>query len=223
MPQIRGQVNISQQQRLAAALQHQLSQSGTRISPQQQQQLVQAQVRVLEAQQQAQAQAQSQQGQTPSPQQHQPGQTQTQQPAIQIQTHNLPTQPAAQPLVTTMQFANGTSGSPPPQQAVSSSSGAPVSITANSSGSSNGSAVAVTQRPGSVQNQEVTATPPPLDPDTAAVITSIGARPVASYYNAIQTLQSMFEVNDGVTVNPGGSTQTRFQATPQVRNVCGLF
>ena len=72
-----------------------------------------------------------------------------------------------------------------------------------------------------MQNQEVTTTPSPLDPDTAAVITSIGARPVASYYNAIQTLQSMFEVNDGVTVNLNGSTQTRFQATPQVCSTCG--
>ena len=78
------------------------------------------------------------------------------------------------------------------------------------------------QRPASVQNnQEATATPSPLDPDTAAVITSIGAQPVASYYNAIQTLQSMFEVNDGVTINPNGSAQTRFQVTPQVGCVCG--
>ena len=76
------------------------------------------------------------------------------------------------------------------------------------------------QRPTLVQNQEATATatPSPLDPDTAAVITSIGAQPVASYYNAIKTLQSMFEVNDGVTINPNGSAQTRFQVTPQVRD-----
>ena len=76
------------------------------------------------------------------------------------------------------------------------------------------------QRPALVQNQEATATatPSPLDPDTAAVITSIGAQPVASYYNAIKTLQSMFEVNDGVTINPNGSAQTRFQVTPQVRD-----
>ena len=78
----------------------------------------------------------------------------------------------------------------------------------------------MTQRPASVQNQEATTTPSPLDPDTAAVITSLGSRPVASFYNAIQTLQSMFEINDGVTVNPNGSTQTRFQATPQVRGTC---
>jgi hypothetical protein len=209
-------VNISQQQRLAAALQHQLSQSGTRLSPQQQQQLMQAQVRVLEAQQQAQAQAQGQQGQSPAPQQPQTGQTQIQQPAIQIQTHNLPTQPATQPIVTTMQFANGTSASPTPQQAVSSSSGTPVSV----NGSANGNGGAATQRPASGQNQEATTMPSPLDPDAAATITSVGARPVASYYNALQTLQSMFEANDGVTVNPNpnGSTQTRFQATPQV---CG--
>lgn len=212
-------MNISQQQRLAAALQHQLSQSGARMSPQQQQ-LVQAQVRALEAQQQVQAQAQGQQGQTPAPQQLQPGQAQPQQPAIQIQTHSLPTQPAAQPLVTTMQFTNGSSSSSPPQQAVSSTSGTPVSVNGNSSGSANGNGGAVTRGTGSAQNQEATATPSPLDPDTAAVITSLGARPVASYYNAIQTLQSMFEINDGVTVNPNGSTQTRFQATPQVRNAC---
>jgi len=81
----------------------------------------------------------------------------------------------------------------------------------------------VIQRPASVQTQEATATPSPLDPDTAAVITSIGAQPVASYYNAIQTLQSMFEVNDGVTINPNGSAQTRFQVTPQVGGVGSLF
>ncbi|KAF9644037.1 hypothetical protein BDM02DRAFT_3190961 [Thelephora ganbajun] len=212
VPQIRGQVNISQQQRLAAALQHQLSQGSARMSPQQQQ-LVQAQVRALEAQQ-AHAQAQGQQVQTPAPQQLQPGQTQPQQPAIQIQTHNLPAQPAAQPLITTIPLANGTSASPPPQQAVSSTSGTPVSVNGNSNGSANGNGGAVTQRPASVQNQEATATPSPLDPDTATAITSISARPVA-YYNAIQTLQSMFEINDGVTVNPNGSAQTRFQATPQ--------
>ena len=209
-------MNISQQQRLAA-LQHQLSQSGTRLSPQQQQQLMQAQVRVLEAQQQAQAQAQGQQGQSPAPQQPQTGQTQLQQPTIQIQTHNLPTQPAAQPLITTMQFANGTSASPPPQQTVSSNSGTPVSV----NGSANGNGGAAAQRPTSGQNQETTTITSPLDPDAAAVITSLGARPVASYYNALQTLQSMFEANDGVTANPNpnGSTQTRFQATPQV---CGF-
>lgn len=184
------------------------------MSPQQQQ-LVQAQVRALDAQQQAQTQAPAQQGQTPAPQ---PGQTQPQPPAIQIQTHNLPTQSTTQPLVTTMQFTNGTSASPPPQQAVSSTSGTPVSVNGSASGSTNGSGGTVTQRPASVQNQEATATPSPLDPDTAAVVTSIGARPVASYYTAIQTLQSMFEINEGVTVNPNGSTQTRFQATPQV---CG--
>ena len=206
MPQIRGQVNISQQQRLAAALQHQLSQSGARMSPQQQQ-LMQAQVRALEAQQQAQVQAQ---GQTPA----QSGQTQPQQSAVQIQ--NLPIQPATQPLVTTIQLANGSSASPPPQQAVSSNSGTPVSINGSSNGSTNGNGGAATQRPASAQNQEATATSPPLDPDTATVITSIGVRPVASYYNAMQTLQSMFEINDGVTVNPNGSSQTRFQATPQV-------
>jgi len=187
------------------------------MSPQQQQ-MVQAQVRALEAQQQAQVQAQGQ-GQTPTPQQLQAGQAQPQQPAIQIQTHNLPTQPAAQPLITTMQFTNGSSASPPPPQSVSSSSGTPVSINGNSNGSANGNGGATTQRPASVPNQETTAASPPLDPDTAAVITSIGARPVASYYNAMQTLQSMFEVNDGVTVNPNGSTQTRFQATPQVRSI----
>jgi len=187
------------------------------MSPQQQQ-LVQAQVRALEAQQQAQVQAQGQQGQTSTPQQLQPGQAQTQQPAIQIQTHNLPTQSATQPLVTTMQFTNGTSASPPPQQAVSSTSGTPVS--ANSSTNGNGNGGVATQRPTSGQNQEATAPASPLDSDTAAVITSIGARPVASYYNAIQTLQSMFEINDGVTVNSNGSTQTRFQATPQVRSTC---
>lgn len=214
IPQLRGQVNISQQQRLAAALQHQLSQSGARISPQQQQ-LMQAQVRVLEAQQQAQAQAQGQQTQTPTPQQPQSGQTQPQQPTIQIQTHNLSTQPVAQPLVTMMRFADGSSASPPPQQATPSNSGTPVSVNGNSNGNANGNAGAATQRPASGQNQEAISSP--LDPDTAAVITSIGARPVASYYNAIQALQSMFEANDGVTVspNPGGSTQTRFQATPQ--------
>jgi hypothetical protein len=74
----------------------------------------------------------------------------------------------------------------------------------------------VIQRPASVQNQE--GTPTPLDPDTAAVIASISSRPVAYYNNPIQTLQSMFEANEGVTVNPNGSTQTRFQATPQVRS-----
>ena len=219
IPQLRGQVNISQQQRLAAALQHQLSQSGTRMSPQQQQQLMQAQVRALEAQQQAQAQAQGQQTQTPTAQQPQSGQTQPQQPVIQIQTHNLSTQPAAQPLVTMMRFADGSSASPPPQQATSSNSGTPVSVNGNSNGSTNGNTGAVTQRPGSGQNQEATAISSPLDPDTAAVITSLGARPVASYYNAMQALQSMFEANDGVAVgsNPNGGTQTRFQATPQVR------
>ena len=207
-------MNISQQQRLAAALQHQLSQSGTRMSPQQQQ-LMQAQVRALEAQQQA--QAQSQQGQTPAPQQLQPGQTQPQQTTVQIQ--NLPVQPAAQPLVTTIQLANGSSASPPPQQAVSSNSGTPVSINGSSNGSTNGNGGAATQRPAPVQNQEATTTPSPLDSDTAAVITSIGVRPVASYYGAMQTLQSMFEINDGVTVNSNGSSQTRFQATPQVGSV----
>ena len=213
-------MNISQQQRLAAAIHHQLSQSGARISPQQQQ-MIQAQVRVLEAQQQAQAQAQGQQAQTSAPQQVQPGQAQPQQPTIQIQTHSLPTQQAAQPLVTTMQFANGKSASPPPQQAVSSSSGTPVSTSAGSSGSANGNGAAVTQRLGPVQNQEATSTQSPLESDTAAVISSIGTRPVASYYNAIQTLHSMFEANDGVTVNPNGSAQTRFQVTPQVRSTCG--
>lgn len=218
MQPLRSQVNISQQQRLAVALQQQLSQSGARISPQQQQ-LIQAQVRVLEAQQQAQAQAQGQQGQSPVPQQVQPGQSQPQQSAIQIQTHNLPTQSTAQPLVTTMQFTNGKSASPPPPQTVSSNSGTPVSINGGSSGSSNGNGgVVVTQRPGSVQNQE--GTPTPLDPDTAAVMASIGSRPVAYYNNAIQTqtMHSIFEANEGVTVNPNGSTQTRFQATPQVCN-----
>ena len=210
-------MNISQQQRLAAVLQHQLSQGGTRMSPQQQQ-LVQAQVRVLEAQQQAQAQVQSRQGQTPSPQQPQPGQTQPQQPVIQIQTHNVSTQPATQPLITSVQFANGISASPP-QQAVSSGSGTPVSTNGSSNGGANGSGGTATQRPASAQNQEATATPSPLDPDTADVITSIGARP-AAYYNAIQTLQSMFELNDSVTINPNGSTQTRFQATPQV---CSIY
>ena len=217
VPQIRGQVNISQQQRLAAALQHQLSQSGTRISPQQQQ-LIQAQVRVLEAQQKAQAQAQGQQGQTPAPQQVQSGQGQPQQPAIQIQTHNLPTQPVAQPLITTMQFANGKSASPPPQQSVSSNSGTPVSINGSSSGSGSGNGGAVIQRSVSAQNQEATSTQSPLDSDTTAVTTSIGARP---YYNAVHSLQSMFEANDGVTVNPNGSTQTRFQVTPQVCSTRG--
>lgn len=181
------------------------------MSPQQQQ-LVQAQVRALDAQ----AQAQGQQGQTPTPQ---PGQAPPQQPAIQIQTHNLPAQPATQPLVTTMQFTNGTPASP--QQAVSSTSGTPVSVNGSASGSTNGNGGAAPQRPASVQNQETTATPSPLDPDTAAVIASIGGRPVPSYYNAMQTLQSMFEVNEGVTVNPNGSTQTRFQATPQVGSICG--
>jgi hypothetical protein len=190
VPQIRGQVNISQQQRIAAALQHQLSQGGARMSPQQQQ-MMQAQVRVLE--QQAQAQGQGQPGQTPAPQQ----------PTIQVQTQNLP-----QPV----QFANGTSTSPPPLQAVSSTSGTPVSA----SGSVNGNGGPAVQRSTPVQSQDATTTTPPLDADTAAVITSIGARPVASYYNAMQTLQSMFEINDGVTVNANGSTQTRFQATPQV-------
>lgn len=184
------------------------------MSPQQQQQLLQAQVRVLEAQQQAQAQGQGQQGQT-SP--TTVAQTQPQQPAIQIQTHNLPTQPAAQPIVTTVQFANGTSGSPPPQQSISSNSGTPASVSTNSNGSAGGNGPATAQRPASVPGQEAAATSSPLDPDTAAVITSIGARPVASYYNAMQTLQSMFEVNDGV-VNSNGGTQSRFQATPQVRN-----
>lgn len=189
------------------------------MSPQQQQ-LMQAQVRALEAQQQVQAQAQGQQGQTPTPQQ--PGAAQPQS-AIQVQTNNLGTQPATQPLVTTMQFANGASASPPPQQSVSSSSGTPVSINGSSSGSANGNGNgnggAVTQRPASVQNRDATMSPSPLDPDTSAVITSIGARPVASYYTAMQTLQSMFEVDGGVTVNPNGSTQTRFQATPQVRGI----
>ena len=222
MPQIRGQVNISQQQRLAVALQQQLSQSGVRMSPQQQQ-LVQAQVRALDAQQQAQAQAQAQQGQTPAPRQLQSGQTQPQQPAIQVQTHNLPTQPATQPLVTTMQFTNGTSASPPPQQSVSSTSGTPVSINGGASGNTNGGGGAVTQGPASAQNQGVTATSSPLDSDAAAVITSIGGAQPVPYFNAIQTLQSMFEVNDGVTINPNGSAQTRFQATPQVRNTAADF
>jgi len=185
------------------------------MSPQQQQ-IVQAQVRALDAQQQAQIQAQGQPG-TPASRQIQTGQ----QPAIQIQTHNLPSQPATQPLVAAVQFANGTSGSPPPQQAVSSTSGTPVSINGSASGSTNGGTVV--QRPASVQNQEATATPSPLDPDTAAVITSIGAQPVASYYNALKTLQSMFEVNDGVTINPNGSAQTRFQVTPQVSGAWYLF
>ena len=174
---------------------------------------MQAQVRVLEAQQQAQAQAQGHQGQS-STQQVQPGQAQPQQPAIQIQTQNLPAQPVAQPLVTTMQFANGKSASPPPQQTISSGSGTPVSI----NGGSNGNGGAATQRPGSVQNQERTSTQSPPDLDTAS---TIGARPVASYYSAIQSLQSMFEPIDSVTVNPNGSTQTRFQATPQVCGTCG--
>lgn len=191
------------------------------MSPQQQQQLMQAQVRVLEAQQQAQAQAQGHQGQAPAPQQVQPGQAQPQQTATQIQTHNLPAQPAAQPLAATMQFANGKSASPPPHQAVSSNSGTPVSINGGSNGSANGNGGAMTQRPASVQNQEATSAQSPLDPETATVITSIGTRPVASYYNAIQTLQSMFEANDNLAVNPNGSTQTRFQATPQVRSTCG--
>jgi hypothetical protein len=175
---------------------------------------------VLEAQQQAQAQAQGQQGQTSASQQPPTGQAQPQQPAIQIQTHNLPTQPVAQPLIAAVQLVNGVSTSPSPLQAVSSGSGTPVSINGNSSGSANGNTGAATQRPASGQNQETTATPSPLDSDTAAVITSIGARPVPSVYNAMQTLQSMFETsaNEGVNVNvnPNGSTQTRFQATPQV-------
>jgi hypothetical protein len=216
---MRGQVNISQQQRLAVVLQQQLS-SGARISPQQQQQLLQAQVRVMEAQQQAQVQAQGHQGQTPVPQQVQPGQAPTQQSAIQIQTHNLPTQPAAQPFVTTMQFLNGKSASPSPQT-VTSTSGTPVSINGGSNGSANGNGGAVIQRPASVQNPEATSTQSPLDPETAAVIASIGSRPTAYYNNTIQTLQSMFETNESVTVNPNGSTQTRFQATPQVRSTCG--
>lgn len=192
------------------------------MSPQQQQ-LMQAQVRVLEAHQQA--QAQGQQTRTPTPQQPQSGQTQPQQPAIQIQTHNLSTQPVAQPLVTTMRFADGSSASPPPQQVTSSNSGTPVSVNGNSNGNANGNAGAATQRPASGQNQEATAISSPLDPDTAAVITSLGARPVASYYNAIQALQSMFEANDGVVVSPNqnGSTQTRFQATPQVRCFYWVF
>ena len=173
---------------------------------------MQAQVRVLEAQQ-AQVQAQAQ---TQTPQQPQTGQTQPQQPTVQVQTHNPP-QPSTQPLVAAVQLTNGASASPPPQQAASSGSGTPVSVSGNSSGSTNGNGGAVSQRP--TPNQEATATSPPLDPETAAVMTSIGARPVASYYNAMQTLQSMFEVNEGVTVslNANGSAQTRFQATPQVR------
>ena len=88
-------------------------------------------------------------------------------------------------------------------------------------GSANGNGGVVTQRPASVQNQETTAPPSPLDPETAAVITSIGAQPVASFYNANLALQSMFEANDGVTVNPNGSAQTRFQVTPQVCSIRG--
>lgn len=179
------------------------------MSPQHKQ-LVQAQVRALEAQQQAQAQAQGQQGQTPAPQQLQPGQTQPQQPAIQVQVQNS-TQPTTQPLVTTMQFTNSLSASPP-QQTVSPSSGTPGSI----NGSSNGNGGATIQGPASVQNQVAITTPSPLEPDTTDAATSVGTLPTASYLNAIQTLQSMFEVNDGATVNPNGSAQTRFQATPQV-------
>jgi hypothetical protein len=126
---LRGQVNISQQQRIAASTTtttesewHQdISTTTTAVNTGPGQGM-------LEAQQQAQAQAQGQQGQTPVPQQVQSGQAQPQQPAIQIQTHNLPGQPVAQPLVTAMQFANGKSASPPPQQTVPSNSGTPVSI-----------------------------------------------------------------------------------------------
>lgn len=173
------------------------------MSPQHKQ-LMQAQVRALEAQQQAQAQAQGQ-GQA------QPGQAQPQQPAIQVQVQNPPTQPTTQPLVTTMQFTNSMSASPP-QQTVSPNSGTPGSI----NGSSNGGGGATTQGPALVQNQVAITTPSPLEPDTTDAAASIGTLSTAPYFNVVPTLQSMFEINDGATVNPNGSAQTRFQATPQV-------